>query len=109
MIKMLIRNRVVTLDRVESTGWAKIPDLSTPKEHNVLTAYFSDGTTKTKTLTVSYKDGERERILEAMVSGVEADKALDSLVKIKLRRARLVQKAHGDWRREYRNGVVIYG
>jgi hypothetical protein len=92
---MLVRNRLVTLVRIEQTGWARVPNMESPTETNVVTAHLSDGTTRAIDATIVYAAGERERIFEAMLEpNADPEPAIQAVRSIARRRAAAVKEAY---------------
>ena len=89
------RRDVIALVRIESLGWARVPDLKTPTESCTLRAVFSDGRCIERTASISYAPGERERILEAVLGGTGSEHEVRMAQNVLLRRTRAEQDVRG--------------
>lgn len=98
---MLVRRTVVTVDRIEVGEWARVPDLSTPTESCSVVAHLSDGTTDERSATVTYEPGERERLLEAVMTGEGGEETVRLAQSVLLRRSAAILRERGELQREY--------
>lgn len=106
--KMLIRNRVVTLERIETGDWTQRQIKRRPADICELTAVLSDGTRVTRKAIVSYREGERERLFEPMLRGEMTAAEAQALTQLIHRRCTALQRERGALQREL-SCRVIYG
>jgi hypothetical protein len=100
------RQRIAGLVRIEVTKqWDNVPELSTPTERCTLTAVLEDGRRIACDAIVQYETGERERILEGMMTGSDDPQVLRLAEQVPLRRIMAMQTARGTLQREFGNGV----
>lgn len=97
--------RIASLVRIENAGWSRVSDLDKPTEECVLTAVLSDGRRIERTAQVTYAAGERERLLEAVLSGNGTEADVRVAQDVLHRRAKAVENVRGDLQREFGRGV----
>lgn len=97
--------RVATIVRVEVGEWDRVPNLDCPTESCTVTAVLSDGRRIERVATVEYQRGERERIIEAVLSGKGTDEDVRAAQRLLFRRTKAMERVRGKLQREFGRGV----
>lgn len=99
---MLVRSPVNELVRIEIEDWQRAPDLSQGEEIFKATAIFRDGRTITREAVMTYKHGERERIISEVMREEEPSSwALRRADNIRKRRWSMKQQVLGGLQKDY--------
>jgi hypothetical protein len=105
---MLIRNRVVTLARIDVGDWQQKQIKHRAADVCELTAVLSDGTKVVRKAIVSYRENEREKLFEPMLRGEATPREVQALTQVVHRRCQALQRVRGELQREH--GLrVVYG
>ena len=100
--------KIAMLAKIENTGWAR-DEIDGSFERCTITATLTDGFTFVLRPEVSYRSGQRERIMEVAMdrnaSPGDVLKAERALTSLRARRWKVVQDAYGEIHRLFGRGV----
>ena len=108
VVPCLCAARSMLFVRFEIKDWQQAPDLTDGTERFEATAIFEDGSSVTRTATMRYKAGERERILTEVLAGHDGEPTRWALRRADaIRRTRWSKKQAvlGALQREYAGGL----
>jgi hypothetical protein len=96
--------RIERITHFTSSGWHRDPDNSLIETCDI-TAHFSDGRTMTRAATITYAPGQRERLMESVLTNIMAPRDHAFADWVRTQRWRRSEQVYGSFHSEFGKGA----